>query len=56
MFTSFSKNAYILSPLRVTERPTGIPSLNLKLETAFFASLTTGCCPEIKERSCFKEE
>jgi hypothetical protein len=55
MFITFSKNAHILSPLKVTDNQTGIPLLILKLDIAFFANLTTGCCQEIKAKSCFNE-
>jgi hypothetical protein len=46
----------MLSPLRVTVNQTGIQALNLKLDIAFFANLTTGSCPEIKARASFKLE
>jgi hypothetical protein len=55
ILTNFSKKAYIFSPLRVTVKPTGIQALSLKLDTAFLANLTTGCCPDIKAKSSFKE-
>jgi hypothetical protein len=41
---------YILSPLRVTVNHTGIQALNLKLDIAFFAYLTTGACHAIKAK------
>ena len=39
---SLSKNSYILSPLKVTLQPIGIPSLILKLATDFLALVTNG--------------
>ena len=46
-----SANSYILSPRNVTLHPIGIPSLNLKFATDFFALVTTAFCPAIFSRS-----
>jgi hypothetical protein len=48
---NFSRNAYILSPRRVTFTPTGITWRNLKFEILFFAFVIAALCPAIKDIS-----
>ena len=48
---SLCRNSYILSPLKVTLHPIGIPSLILKFATDFLALVTKGFCPDINVMS-----
>src|SRR3989338_4859985 len=49
--TKRSRNSYILVRRNVTLQPMGRFSLILKLEMAFFARVTIGCCPVMVARS-----